>query len=357
MTTQQPRSWMDPVLVVVDEDGNEYPRRRALKLAGVDIADDEDNDTTTATVTPGPTLGTGVAAFLAAPSPANFAGALTGPVTVAKGGTGLAAPGAAGNVLTSDGTAWGSATPWAPSSRITPLDIHHIHAWELTDVSGNFADTGSSASKVNLTAAGSGLVYGAPGIVGSCVQFGLDPTTGNTGTAGGASVLTSAFSDLPAGSCTLEAWVCSYVGKFDFIAGANPVGTGCFELYGGVGVLTGTVSGHDSSGGGHDSFQSPSCSGLALPPAFIWQHVAIVYASGTFAAPGSATLYLNGELVSTHSAYGALRWTDGTTPKFMIGLEANNTGQFWGKMSRVRMSDIARTQTELRAAFQKGMGY
>ncbi len=46
MSTTKPRSWLDPLLVIKNSSDTEFPRRRALKINGATVTDDEENDAT-----------------------------------------------------------------------------------------------------------------------------------------------------------------------------------------------------------------------------------------------------------------------------------------------------------------------
>ena len=76
-----------------------------LAVTNVPVA----NGGTGATTLTGYVKGNGTSAFTAAASVP--AGDVSGVLAAANGGTGLSAPGASGNVLTSDGTTWASAVP------------------------------------------------------------------------------------------------------------------------------------------------------------------------------------------------------------------------------------------------------
>ena len=135
---------------------------------------------------------------------------VSGVLTTANGGTGLAAPGASGNVLLSNGTIWTSSalSSWSPSSWITALDANDLHAWELTDPSGTtFTDTGSGVQvALSITVTGN-MVLGTQGLLGVCPQFGLDTSGAGTFAASGGRANVSSFSDLPTGAWSVDAWV------------------------------------------------------------------------------------------------------------------------------------------------------
>jgi hypothetical protein len=230
--------------------------------------------------------------------------------------------------------------------RATALDSNHIHAWELDDVSAGFVDTGSSASKVNLTASGS-PVYSSTGIFGNCALFGT-AADGSASTSR-ARVLASAFSDLPLTNVTLECWVQTYRSDFGFVAGSDQVGSGMFQITGGGAVNQLAYVCYTSV----DFVADTTLTSIIQPSTtFAWQYLALVYGGG------AVKLYVNGEVAFTHSAIsGNVLWTNGTTPSFGIGAGQNSAGQFHGLMSKVRLSNIARAQSYLRAVYKKAMIY
>ena len=97
------------------------------------------------------------------------------------------------------------------TTRLTALDNSHLHAWELDDAAGDFQDTGSSSSKVALTAttAANLVLYGTKGIVGDCPEFAVLPSTGASNNSGANRVMT-AFSDFPLQNLSLECWFKPY---------------------------------------------------------------------------------------------------------------------------------------------------
>jgi hypothetical protein len=66
-------------------------------------------------------------------------------------------------------------------------------------------------------------------------------------------------------------------------------------------------------------------------------------------------LYVNGDVVATHTNTGSITWTTGTTPKFWVAGTQNSAGQFIGHVSRVRMSNIARSQSYIKSVVRKAM--
>lgn len=233
------------------------------------------------------------------------------------------------------------------ATRTTALDANHLHAWELEDASGNFVDTGSSASKVNLTATGV-VIYGTPGLVGSCPVFGVSSTGAFVDTIYGRA-LSSAFSDLPTGSCSIECWFRSYSASLGYLIGTDNVGSTIMNI---SGSSTPEALSHTVNA---TSFKNASVAALNAPAApYVWHHIASVYDSAT----GDCFLYLDGEVVIKQTGQtGNVAWTTGTTPSFSIGLGQNAAGGFHGQMSRVRLSNTARSQSYCRTVYETAMQY
>ncbi len=230
--------------------------------------------------------------------------------------------------------------------KLTPLDADHLHAWECDDASGDFVDTGSSADKKNLTATtGADLViYGSKGQIGNCVKLGMLPgaTTANTS---GATRAASAFSDIPLTNCTIECWYKTSLDTNNFLCGIDRSGAEVFSLK--LTVTTGVITGTVRAAGGFTTVQSSSSTSEAGKPN-IWHHVALVYNGATI------VIYLDGEVVGTGTTTGNIDITDGST-NVTVGIGQNGSN-LHGCISRVRLSRIARTQTELRTTWAQGMG-
>jgi len=230
--------------------------------------------------------------------------------------------------------------------RVTPLDANHLHAWELTETSGDFADTGSSATPVSLVVTAN-VHHGTPGPFGPCPTFGQG-ANGLSVTAGiGASALISAFADLPAGALTLECWYRSFNPGGFFLIGADSAGAS------GNLVISGNTN---QIGADHRTSLPATLANFTsvLVSAPMWNHIAYVYNPG---ATGFDILW-NGEHVRVDPLTGNTLWANGTTPRFSIASSPNSAGQqLVGQLSRVRLSNIARSQAYLREVYRKGMGY
>lgn len=240
------------------------------------------------------------------------------------------------------------------TSRLTDLDANHIHAWELTETSGaTFADTGSSAQKVNLTIANTANVrLATAGILGYCPFFSATAT--GTYASAQAGALVSAFNDLPLTNWTIEMWASpSFIGtsavnmlfSCDFTAGANVQ----FSINGSTSATLAAVL-------RATAFVTPtSTAQLFFSPSIVnaWNYYAMTYDGA------SLLLYVNGELIRNQAVAGNTQWTNttGTPPQLTIANQLNGGAPFSGRMSRVRMSNIARTQAYLRSVYQKGMLY
>ncbi len=240
---------------------------------------------------------------------------------------------------------WGYSTKVA--ARLTPLDANHLHAWELDDASGNFADTGASASKVSLTATTSGnapLYAQIAGPVGNTAIFGRS-AAGAAVTSNG-SVLVSAFSDLPLTNFTLEIWFRSEKAIPGSFMGADCVGAD------NIFVSRGASEGLGASVRATSFTNMTSVAGAYVNPG-VWHHHALVYDT----ANSLQILYLDGQVVARASQSGNAQWTNGTTPKMWVAGTQNAAGQFQGQLARFRISDIARSQSYLQGVYQRAMLY
>lgn len=105
---------------------------------------------------------------------------------------------------------WGSAFTVGTSTRLTGLDSNHIHAWELQEAAGasTVADSGNTSAPCTLTVVGAKLTFGVAGLLGSAAYCGSATDCaissanikGATGTTCGA--------DFPSGSSpfSMEWW-------------------------------------------------------------------------------------------------------------------------------------------------------
>ena len=302
-------------------------------------------------------LGSGVATWLGAPSGANLASALTSALPTSKGGTGLTTIGTALQALRVNSGATGlefaTVPTWSASSRITALDANHIHAWELTDTSGAtaFADTGSSGTPVSLTISNTANIQlEAVGLLGNCAVFGVT-STGGSGTNVFASALTSAFTDLPSTTITVEYWILPNAGL-----GASSIFpfawvTGAGSQYFSFGL--GTTSGDQfqvrfQSSGGSVNGNTNATAMVSSKVSTNWTYLAMSYDGAT------VKLYVNGELMFSSAASGTI--LTASTPSIKIGFDGSGN-PYVGKMSRVRMSNIARSQTYIRSVYRTAMAY
>ncbi len=241
---------------------------------------------------------------------------------------------------------WGYATK--AEARLTPLDANHLHAWELDDASGGFADTGSSTSKVTITATTAGnvpLYLQTPGPVGASAVFGRS-VSGATVTSNG-SVLVSSFSDLPLTNFTLEIWFRSEKPVPGAIMGADCVGAD------NIFVSRGASEGLGASVRATAFTNITSTTGGAYVNPGVWHHHALVYDT----ANSLMILYLDGHVIARSSQTGNAQWTNGTTPKMWIAGTQNSAGQFLGQLARFRISNIARSQSYLQDVYKRAMLY
>lgn len=297
-------------------------------------------------------VGAGIMAFLATPSGANLATALTSALPTTDGGTGLAAIGSSLQILRTNTAA--SALEYATLStaistaRVTPLDANHIHAWELDDASGDFVDTGSSVSKVNLTATtgGNAPLYRRIGPVGYAAAFGRSAAATTTASCR-ASTLISAITDIPTLACSMEIWVkCDDLGD----AACHLMGATSTASYDWDVVLSPSANTISTDLRATTTATLNIMSGLKVLWG-TWHYVVVTY-NGI-----DLVMYVDGEVVGSQSRAGAIVWTNGTTPTLAIGKDLATNGQFIGQLSRFRLSNLARTGAEILAVYQKGMGY
>lgn len=268
------------------------------------------------------------------------------------------ARGATNTVLTGTATdvAWTDPQLVTAASRLTALDANHLHAWEMNDASGSLIDTGSSVSKVNLPITGTPF-YSIPGLLGNCMLFGIDAT--GAASTPYASALSSAFSDLPTGACTIEAWVSHYdLSVAGHILGVATNGSTRFVINKSNAANTYDVSANTGATAAFLSGTSNVRTTFTGP----WHHVMYVFSPGGSSNTGLLTLYIDGEIAyaATNSAGGAqggITWTTGTTPTFFIGGNSFTSNSLQGKISRCRLSNIARSQSYARTLWAKAMGY
>lgn len=234
--------------------------------------------------------------------------------------------------------------------RLTALDANHLHAWELTETGApaTLVDAGSSASKVNLAVnVSTNVAFGTEGPIGPCPLFGATSANGTGGNGIDCSALVSAFADLPNGAFTLEAWVRVWNEQVNgFIVGASSPAQQnvnlCFSAASQVGFTLRT------SGG----FQALTANTGTRVTTGAPRYIAGVY-------DGALTsLYLDGELIAQANLAGTPSWSGGVAPKLCIGKDVpggSGLGNLYGQASRVRMSNIARSQAYLRSVYQSGL--
>jgi len=232
--------------------------------------------------------------------------------------------------------------------RGTALDANHIHAWELTELVGTtFADTGSSAQKVTLTMADAANVrLGAAGLFGPCPFFGATALGGNA--AARADALISGFNDLPTINWTIEAWAqlgsigTSQVNALVTASDASAINVQ-LAINGSTSAtmaLTARTTTFLNGSGNANLFNTIGAVGS-------WHFYALVY-------DGAALLaYVDGELVGRVAGGStATQWTSGVNPRFVIANQLSATAPMYGRLSRVRLSNIARSQAYLRSVYQ-----
>jgi hypothetical protein len=252
------------------------------------------------------------------------------------------APTGDGAILVAGGVTSGTA---GAISRLTALDANHLHAWELDDASGDFVDTGASASKVNLTVTGTPVYRVGSPFGNNAVLFGID-SSGVANTNHGRALI-SAFADLPPTSVTVEAWVQPFTPSFGFVFGGDHVGSYNYSVDNN-GSSTGQLAMSVNAFSFKNQATITAFSGAYGP----WRHIALVYDGS------NQYLYVDGEVVAKTTNTTSVQWSNGTTPRFCIARSQNGgPGQFIGKLCRVRLSNIARSQSYLRTVYATGMGF
>lgn len=239
------------------------------------------------------------------------------------------------------------------SDRVTALDVNHIHAWELTDASGSsFVDTGSSSNLVDMTIADTANIQlSSVGLLGNCPFWGLT-AIGHAASAS-ASALVSSFTDLPNNNFTIEAWIFpstnsiapdSCIFSCDFQASVN------FQIYLDRSNDNYSVLYNTNNFATLSSQVTTFFVGSLLEQ---WAYLAVTYDSS------NVRIFLNGDLVAiSNNTSGFVQWanTNGIAPTITLGSQAGSTNSLTGKMSRVRMSNIVRSQSYMKAVYEKALG-
>lgn len=240
-------------------------------------------------------------------------------------------------------------------TRLTPLDANHIHAWEMNETSGSsFLDSGSSATKVNMTINNtSNIILGYPGLLGPCMMTGFTFTGTNASTF--ASCLVSSFTDLPTGNMTFEAWYlqpqvsgnnaalvvsCDFSNAINFQFGVNSTANDNYYI---------TFRTANNFGNGSTGTNVNLSSARAVGK---WTYLAVVYNGSNF------LYYVDGVLANSQNATGAIQWanTNGPAPAIYIA-GAGNSSSYVGAVSCVRLSNTNRSASYLRSVYQTAMAY
>jgi hypothetical protein len=249
---------------------------------------------------------------------------------------------------------------WAHSSmltrRLTPLDGYHIHAWECTEAAGvsTLADTGNTAAPMTLTISGAPGAFssGVPGLLGNCVTntgtevgYADSPLTAGGGNPG---------SDFPTGTnpYTLEWWFSSYAltasTRCHINATRNTGANEIFQFY-----TNATPTWEFAANNGPTAITAID----APRPQFSsqWTYVAITFDGATY------KLFINGITVKTFAgSWTAPDWTTAGSATRRFGIFGNAdsaSGKLSGALSRVRMSNIARSQTYFYDVYRRAMLY
>jgi hypothetical protein len=199
----------------------------------------------------------------------------------------------------------------------------------------------------------SAFVSAINGLTGAFTATGVRPSTqprtdanaftlGATNTNHGRALI-SAFSDLPSSGVTIEGWVQSYQTTPNTLFGGDHTTNSNFTAEAGTTYPSVTLNAN--------AFQSVSTiSAFAPTYGMSWNHVAAVY-DGSY-----QYLYWNGVLMVRQANTGSIRWTNGTTPMFVVARKQAG-GQFIGGMSRIFLSNVARSQSYCRSVYAAGLLY
>jgi hypothetical protein len=242
--------------------------------------------------------------------------------------------------------------PVTYAERLTALDANHIHAWELTETGSPsvFADTGNTPAVANLAITnGGGFQFGVPGLLGPCAFN--NGTSGSYGTTPDLSTTPpNPGSDFPTGAnpFSLEYWYCSA------ILGAT-----------GMNIAIGT---HSNGGSYTLGFYPDSANDWATyvqpgtpfttvnkgpkPQNGQWTYCVVTWGGANY------NFYVNGALMTTAAGSSAPGWaTQGSANRrFGVFGNADATGNpLRGWLSRVRMSNIARSAAYIETVYKKAM--
>jgi len=204
----------------------------------------------------------------------------------ASGGTGLTTPGTAGNVLTSNGTAWTSSTP-------TTGTVSTVSVVSANGLAGTVA-TATSTPAITLSTTITGVLKGN-GTAISAATSGTDYLAPPSGTAllkansGGALANATAGTDYlapPSGTEILKAnsggALANATAGTDYSAGTSALATGILKSTTTTGALTIAVSGTD---------YAPATSGSAVLKGNGSGGFSTATAGTDYVAPGTATTF------------------------------------------------------------------
>jgi hypothetical protein len=209
------------------------------------------------------------------------------------------------------------------------IDPHTVAAWTFDEEQGNFAeDVSGNGHDGELL---DGAEWSKDGKFGGAIEFdGVE-----------SSVEIPYTEDLDLEAFTIEAWVNCIPGALQAVLhkqGANSDDRNYILNIRSEGFLRGSFS----SGGTQYNFDGPTF----LQPDE-WYHVAATYDGKV------GRIYVNGEL----DAETDLSVTPDTNDASLLLGKAGGTGgaRFMGLMDEVRLSNIARTQEEIRGLMNKGL--
>lgn len=243
--------------------------------------------------------------------------------------------------------AGGATAQGVAALRQTALDAANLHAWELLEASGApaFVDAGKGALVNVPINNAANMVLATSGQMGPCPLFDFS-SSGGQGATVDASVLISAFSDLPAAAFTFDTWFRAWFdpASMNIVSATTTTLTNVQLGLNGTNELFFTLR-------TANNFNNISGSNVAIYRN-TWHHAALTYDGA------AAKLFLDGEVVNQQAMTGLVLWSNGVTPKLSIGRDVpagSGVSPFIGQISRLRLSNVARSQAYLRGVFQQGM--
>jgi hypothetical protein len=270
-------------------------------------------------------------------------------VTAAQGGTGLTAPGTAGNVLTSDGTNWTSAAsstgvptaigqiPFSTNGTTYTATQKIVRGTAITTTTTSFTGATSGASTTLTASSVTGTIQVGQVIAGTGLTAGTVITAQLTGTTGGAGTYT--ISPISTGTVSgtitvvgvdflsIPSWVKRVTVMFN---GVSTSGTSPIQIQVGSGSISAT--GYTSAAGAINGGTGQTSSTTGLPVTIPITAASLQSGSAILSLIASNTWVEQGVVLYTASA-GA------------IVMSAGNSPALGGALDRVRITTVNGTDT------------